>query len=853
MSGEEDSAGEWTMPPAGAPFMLGCGPGRTPATWNEFVGADGCVRPAAGNLVSLLHEIGPAGLRHRAEHLRQLVRDHGVSYSAPANGPLGDRAWRLDVLPSLLDGWEFSALAKGLAERARLLDRILKDLYGPQRLLREGLLPSRLVLGNPTFLRPCHGVDLAVHLHLYAADLVRTTDGSLCLLRDRTQAPTGAGYALEDRLVMSHVLEEPFRQGNVLRLASFFQTLRETLSLLARGAREDPRIVVLSSGPYSPTYFEQAFLAQYLAYPLVEGGDLTVRERRVFLKTLGGLSPVDVILRQPEDDYCDPLELRSESQLGVPGLVEAIRARQVAVANALGSGLAQSPAFLPFLPRIARDFFGEDLSLASAPAYWCGDEKSLAHVLANAGRMVFRPAWPAAGPSLVFASEMDDVTRATFLTKLREHPERFVAQEEIAVACTPVLEGGESVPRRSVIRSYAVASGEDYVVMPGGFSLVAPGAGVRNVAIAHGALAKDLWVRGDAPAGQFSLLPAARLVELSRGGADLPSRSADNLFWFGRYAERSEALARLARHLLGRLTDEGEAYVSSSSAMIALFEVMASATESPPVRLPQEQPLIWLAQALCSSDPPGSLFNTIRGATQSAAAVRDRLSADTFRVLGTLGDEIERAPALAQQPSLGALTALLDRVITSLSALSGLAMESMTRGHGWRFLDMGRRLERALQMLALLRTAFAAGAESNSTLLEALLAVADSGITYRRRYLAGLHPAAVVDLLLADDGNPRAVLFQIAAVRDHLLHLPHEGAQARLRPEERLALAALTRLQLLDVVPACETRTDGEPPPLHAILLAIDSDLSALSDELCGSYLSHALMPRALAGAIGGA
>lgn len=825
---------------------------RDHATWDELIGRDGRANPAAATLVDFLDALGPVGLRQRSESVRQLVRDHGVSYSTPAHGSVAHSSWRLHVLPSLLDTGEAATLAKGLSQRARLLDRILKDLYGPQRLLREGLLPARLVLGNPSFLRPCHGVDLAVHLHLCGADVVRTADGSLCVLRDRTQAPTGAGYALEDRLVMSRVLEEPFRHGNVVRLAGFFQTLRETLFGLAPSAREEPRVVMLSSGPYSPTYFEQAFLAQYLGYPLVEGGDLTVRERRVFLKTLGGLSPVDVIFRQPEDDYCDPLELRSDSQLGVPGLVEAVRARQVVVANALGSGLAQSPAFLPFLPKIAHDFFGEELSLASAPAYWCGDERSLAHVLANAGTMVFRTAWPTAGTGLVFASALGEEARATFLSKVREHPEHFVAQEEVVVAQTPVLDGDDVVPRRWVLRAYAVRSGDDYSLMPGGFSLVSPDEEERNVAIARGALAKDVWVRGDAPAGQFSLLPATRMVELSRGGADLPSRSADNLFWFGRYAERSEALARLGRHLLGRLADEGEAHLPSSPALITLCQVMASETEAAPLRLSEEPPLLWLATALCSPAVPSSLGNTIRSAIRSAAAVRDRLSADTFRVLGALGEEVEDTATVAQQPSLDTLTAFVDRVVTSLSALSGLAMESMTRGHGWRFLDMGRRLERAVQMLSLLRAAFAAGAESNSMLLEALLAVADSSISYRRRYLAGLHPAAVVDLLLVDDGNPRAVLFQVSAVRDHLRHLPHDGAQARLRPEERLALAALTRLQLLDVIPACQSATVGEPPPLLAVLHEIDSELSTLSDELCGSYLSHALMPRPLAVRVGG-
>ena len=821
--------------------------------WDEFVDEAGQLRSPVRPLTAFLDGLGEAGLRQRAEQVRQLVRDHGVTYSVPGDVQVGERPWCLDAIPSLLGADEFARLAAGLAQRARLLDKILADLYGAQKLLHDGLLPARLVLGNPGFLRACHGLGLGHSLHLYAADVVRTTSGGFCVLRDRTQAPTGAGYALENRLVMSQVLEEPFRQSNVQRLALFFRTLRETLAGLSPVTRDHPRVVLQSSGAWSPTYFEQAFLAQYLGYPLVEGGDLTVRDRRVFLRTLGGLFPVDVIFRHPEDDYCDPLELRPDSTLGVPGLVEAVRAGQVAVANALGTGLAQSPAFLPFFSRIARDFFGEDLLLESPPSFWCGDPASLAHVESHLDQMIFRPAWAGAGPSLELGQHLHGAARETFLSRLRAEPEHFVAQEHVAIARAPVLAGHELASRPLLLRGYAVLSGEDYQVMPGGLALAACTEDDPNIAVARGALAKDLWVRSDSPVGNFSLLPpATRPVELSREGPDLPSRSADNLFWLGRYAERCESLARLSRHLLGRLAEEGDARLSASPALPTLFAVLAGETESEP--LDKEEVIPWLARALCSTKPAGSLHNTIRAALRAAAAVRDRLSADTFRVLGALGEEATRAEDLATSQSIGSFTAFLDRVITSLSALSGLAMESMTRGHGWRFLDMGRRLERALQLVSLLRAAFASGAEREGALLETLLAVADSSITYRRRYLAGLHPAAVADLLLVDDSNPRAVLFQIAALREHLLHLPRDASQARLRPEERLALGTLARLQLLDVGPACLPSSDGgregARPALYAILGEIENDLSLLSQQLCSGYLNHALLARPLARAI---
>jgi uncharacterized circularly permuted ATP-grasp superfamily protein/uncharacterized alpha-E superfamily protein len=821
---------------------------RSPAgPWDEFLDEAGRLRPSVRPLTAFLDGLGASGLRLRSEQVRQLVRDHGVTYNVPGDAQAGDRPWHLDAIPSLLAADEFAKLEAGLAQRARLLDKILGDLYGPQQLLRDGLLPARLVLGNPSFLRPCHGLGLGHRLHLYAADVVRTSSGGFCVLRDRTQAPTGAGYALENRLVMSQVFEEPFRQSNVQRLAPFFRTLRETLVSLAPATREHPRVVLQSSGAWSPTYFEQAFLAQYLGYPLVEGGDLTVRDRRVFLKTLGGLFPVDVIFRQPEDDYCDPLELRPDSRLGVPGLVEAVRAGQVAVANALGTGLAQSPAFLAFLPAIARKFFDEELLLDSPPSFWCGDVAALAHVETHLERMVIRPAWSGAG--LVIGEELTGDARQIFLHDLHARPEQFVAQEKVAPAHAPVLSGSDLSSRACVFRGYAVLSGDDYQVMPGGLSLAAANEKDPFIAIAAGALAKDLWVRSERPVANFSLLPpATRPVELSREGPDLPSRSADNLFWLGRYAERAESLARLSRHLLGRLAEEGDAQMIASPALPILFAVLAAETESEP--LAKNPPIPWLAQALFSSKPAGSLHNTIRAALRAAAAVRDRLSADTFRVLGGLGDEAMRGEKLITTQSIGTFTAFLDRVITSLSALSGLAMESMTRGHGWRFLDMGRRLERALQLVSLLRAAFASGAEHEGALLETLLAVADSSMTYRRRYLAGLHPAAVADLLLVDDSNPRAVLFQIGALREHLLHLPRDASQARLRPEERLALGALARLQLMDVVPACLPPVKGARPALHAILVEIESDLSRLSEQLCSGYLNHALLARPLASAV---
>src|SRR5262245_47171795 len=539
-------------------------------------GPDGAVRPHWQVLDRALNEFGPGEMWRRWEQARQLIRQHGVSFNVYGDARGLDRPWPLDPVPVVLAPDEFASLAAGLAQRATLLDRLLADIYGPRRVIAEGLLPPEVVLAHPGLLRACSGIvpPGGKFLHFYAADLVRTPEGELRVLADRTQAPAGAGYALENRIVLGRVLPEAFRECHAQRLAPFFRTLRDTLAALAPHGGENPRIVLLTAGPHNATYFEQAFLAQYLGYPLVEGGDLTVRDGRVFLKTLGGLHPVDVILRRLNDDWCDPLELRPESLLGVPGLLQAARDGQVAIANALGAGVVQTPAITPFLPSLCRALLGEELLLGSVETWWCGQPEILSHVLAHLGEMVVKPAYPAGAAGALIAptpGTMSDPAEAIFgahldreaLEKLaaamRAAPGRFVAQRRVMPSTVPVIEGDELRPRSLVLRTFVVADGVDgYETMPGALAVVGGAADEIDISIARGARSKDTWVISEGEVSEFSLLrPPAQPVEPIRGGGDLPSRVADNFFWLGRYAERAESIARLARVICLRLADRG--------------------------------------------------------------------------------------------------------------------------------------------------------------------------------------------------------------------------------------------------------------------------------------------------------
>ncbi|HEY3595559.1 MAG TPA: circularly permuted type 2 ATP-grasp protein, partial [Polyangiaceae bacterium] len=762
-------------------------------SYDELLDATGKPRPAWQKVLAMLEAMGEPELRRNWDHARALLHDHGVSYDAYGD-PKGERRpWSLSPLPVVIDAASWAKLSQGIIQRARLLDRILADLYGPQRLLTSGEIPPELVFGNPSFLRTCWGFAPpgGHYLPFYAADIARAPDGRFTVLADRTQAPAGAGYALENRIVLSRALPEVFRECNVERLAPFFRALRDTLRQLAPYNRDNPRIALLTPGPYNATYFEQAFLAQYLGLTLVQGADLAVRDHRVFLKTLGGLQQVDVILRRVNDDFCDPLELRPESMVGVPGLVEASRAGNVAVANPLGSGLIQSPALMDFLPSLCRKVLGEELLLPSPPTYWCGDPSSLAYVESHLAELVIKTVFRAGQSERTFGRDLSATALEQLRARIRSAPRNFVAQDAVVLSTVPTLGDGGLMPAHLWMRAYAVVSGNSYEVMPGGLSRVG-GPGERlGLSLRPGGQSKDTWVLGGGPIHAFSLLPPPSTpVPLSRGGGDLPSRVADNLFWLGRYAERAEGTARLIRTIAARLGDQSStSEPQMPGELAALFAVLDALTHAPHPRnakaaetesirgrpawlLASEKTLL---ASVFDDEPFETLKMIVASTYRVARSLRDRISGDTWRTLAQLDRDVCRSPGITGPSSLRALTEMLDDVVTCLAAFSGLAVDSMTRGQAWRFLDIGRRLERGLHMATLLRYALGSSSPRETQLLEALLEVADSSMTYRRRYLATLQVAPVVDLLLTDDTNPRAVLFQLAALLSHIEALPQEA------------------------------------------------------------------------------
>ena len=665
----------------------------------DEMSADGVTpRPHWENFIQSLQGVGSQELSKRWTRAERRIRENGITYNIYGDPAGVARPWRIDLVPLLIPAEEWRYLEAGIIQRAQLLSLILQDIYGPQKLIQSGRLPPELLFANPSFLRPLSGIPVPpeTYLHLLAVDLARSPDGKWWVLSDRTQAPSGAGYALENRTIVADVLPDLFRESEVRRLAPFFRAQREALIKLSR--REQPRVVLLTPGPFNETYFEHSYLARYLGFTLVEGADLTVRDRRVFLKTIEGLEPVDVIFRRVDDSFCDPLELRGDSFLGVAGLVDAIAAGNVAVVNALGSGVIETAAIMPFLPGLSRHLLGEPLKLPSVATWWCGQEYALNWVLDHLDHVVVKPAFPSRGMEPVFGAALATAAKQKFAEQLRSRPHEFVAQEQVALSSAPVWDAGNLFSRSLVLRTYVLNTGTEWCALPGGLVRVA-GEESSVVSMQRGGHSKDTWILWDSPVETFSLLrPRSEPVELRRSTVDLPSRVADNLFWLGRYVERAENRARLLRTLFSRVRRSDEAELR------CLFR-LHGCLDSGHSKLPKKRRLTAvdleqeLISAMTDAERPDSLFSVLSEVTRVGMNARERLSADMTRLVGEMTDSAKVEDYMLFVEYSAVLTGCLEL----LSAFSGMERENVTRGPRWLFMSLGRRLERAISSARHLR------------------------------------------------------------------------------------------------------------------------------------------------------
>lgn len=823
----------------------------TPGAYDEMLDGAGQIRPHWNYLIQALRSLGSTEMARRSAEAAKLLRENGVTYNVYGDPAGQGRPWQLDPVPLLVSSEEWATIEAGLQERAELLNLILADIYGPRELIRKGLLPLELIYNHGGFLRACDKIMLRGkhQLVVYAADLARGPDDRMWVLGDRTQAPSGAGYALENRVAMTRVLRSLFRDSHVHRLALFFHSLRVGLNAIAPSEVDTPRVVVLTPGPLNETFFEHSYLATYLGYPLVQGDDLTVRDGFLWLKSLNGLERVDVILRRVDDDFCDPLELRQDSRLGVAGLVDVVRRGNVAIANPLGSSILENPGLLAFLPGIAKHYLGHPLRLPTAATWWCGQPKELNYVLANLNRLVIKPTYRGPGVRPVFGHLLNPQELADWRTRIQARPAFYVGQEREGFSTVPAFIPGSGLePRHAILRSFVVARADGYVVMPGGLTRSALHKDEMLVSNQSGSISKDTWVLASEPEKSIDqvMKPTPAQLAASLSGA-LPSRAADNLFWVGRYVERAEGAVRLLRTTIKKLYGDPE--LSAQEKTETLYSLLRSVTQltgTLPGFLGKEgeallcEPEAELLSVALDERRIGSLACTLRSLVQTGYAVRDLWSSDTWRIMDELEEQLTRIKLLVK-PTLWQLQELLEQLITSLSAFSGLVMESMTRGNGWLFLDMGRRLERSVLLLSLLRSTVIQRHpdEIESLLIEALLESNDNLLSYRQHYRNNMELSALLEMLLLDENNPRSLAYQTARLQEHVVMLPRDTLAGGLSLEQRLALEASTTLRLAEMEALTAIVDNGQRQNLEQLLSRLNVLLCALSDSLTAAYFRH--------------
>jgi uncharacterized circularly permuted ATP-grasp superfamily protein/uncharacterized alpha-E superfamily protein len=858
------------------------------------VAPDTAPPPLAAHWAQFFGSLGTEGFKdldRRTDNLKRQIRDNGVTYNvyADADGP--QRPWSLDLFPLIIPAADWAGIASGVAQRARLLDRVMADVYGPQGLLRAGLLPAALVHGHPGYVRAMQGLQPpgGQFLHIAAFDLARGPDGRWAVVSQRTQAPSGLGYLLENRLTCSLLFPEAFRDMRVEALAASYTALVDAMKArcpaAGRQAGSDSRIVLLTPGPYNETYFEHAYLARYLGLTLVEGSDLLVRDEKLYLKTLQGLEPVHGLLKRLDDEFLDPLELRSDSTLGVPGLLQAIRAGNVLVANTPGSAFLESTALLGFLPALSRRLLDEPLLLPSLPTWWCGERAVLPQVLGDLKNYVIKPTYPAPDGEAVIARTLGPRALAQWAARIEAQGENHTVQAFRPLSKTPAWQGGRIAPRAAMLRVFALADGAGgWQVLPGGLARLA-GRNDHIASMQHGGSSADVWVlAGPAPeAPSPSLSPAPMHAPpgtppLASPGAEslavgftsafspkrpVTSRAAENLFWLGRYTERCENSVRLAQLTLQALGGEDQ---GARPLLSWLTEMAAGHGLVPPGVPAATQARRVFERALVASlarpDQPGSIGYNLRALKNAALALRERLSLEQWQVIVRMqADFTARCEALTsaagtQKTPYSSVEALRALESTSgyLAAATGAQTDRMMRDGGWQLMSVGRHIERLGMLSDALLQGFATGAVQDGAGFRALLSLFDSTITFHAQYQQRRDLPALLDLLLLDRDNPRSIAGVVQRLQGRVSRLDVASPQAQPARGEGAGEAANILTALLPVLEAGlmsgESLPLAAPDATGAAVLDVASVVAflqrchgaafELSDALGRRYFSHA-------------
>jgi uncharacterized circularly permuted ATP-grasp superfamily protein/uncharacterized alpha-E superfamily protein len=827
---------------------------KTISSYDEVIDKKGQIKPYWKSLFDNLETVGLDGLELRNQEIINKLKENGVTYNVYNSENGNNRAWKLDLIPFLIHEKEWKVIEKGIKQRAHLLDLILKDIYGPQLLIKNCIIPPELVFDNTGFLLPCFDLKqkLQNQLILFACDLARGPDGKMWLLDNRTQSPSGSGYALENRTVMAKVFPELNKNIYRNRLSPYFVHFHQTVETLGRISNENPNVVFLTPGPGNETYFEHVYLSSYLGYTLVQGTDLLVRDGFVWLKSIDKLQRVDVIIKRIDDEWADPLELKQKSLLGVPGLLQVMRLGNVAVVNPPGSSVVENYGLMAFMENACKFLLDESLLLNSVATWWCGQQKELQFVLNNLSRLIVKTVNRKQGFKTKYCRLLSSVELEDLKKEILQNPKGFVAQEEVSLSTTPSFIDGKLEPRLASLRAFMVSDGTDYKVLQGGLTRSSSVKDRFVISNQLGGISKDTWIVTDSPTAYFEKIVVNKTANITQNQS-LTSRNAENLFWVGRLFDRTLSLTSFLKIVLDRfnenVNDKGQ---KKQAYLVVLLRSLTHLTQTYPGFAEEtddsifENPEPELFSLINDIKKSGSIAYNITAMLNTANQVSEKWNADTRRILNLIEDS---RGSLRDIQNIHQLNNRLDKLYTRLFGFYGNFFETLPRDSGFYLFEAGKNIERILSLISVLRSAFSFknADEVETVLLEAVLENHHLLAQYRHIYKSHLSLVAVVDMVFLEKNMPYTLSYLLNNLSACLAELPNSIDPNRLRLDEKIVLEASTLVKLIDAERIVEVDEVSQfRVKFDQTLQKVFDLISSVTGSLANQYFNHSMIQHSL-------
>lgn len=836
-------------------------------SYDEVIDQNGQVKPYWQKFFDTLEHIGMEELEFRNQEIIKKLKENGVTYNVYDTNNETNRPWKLDPIPFLIHKSEWEIVEKGLQQRAHLLDLILKDIYGPQLLLKNGIIPAELIYDNSGFLLPCFDIRQKFDTQLlnYACDLARGPDGKMWLLDNRTQSPSGAGYALENRIVMSKVLPELNKKIFRSRLSSYFNNLQQTVDTLGNNTNENPNVVFLTPGPGNETYFEHVYLSSYLGYTLVQGSDLLVRDGFVWLKSIDQLERVDVIIKRLDDIWVDPLELKRDSLIGIPGLLQVIRLGNVAVLNPPGTSVLENYGLMAFMQNACKFLLNEPLLISNIATWWCGQAKELNHVLNNLPKLIIKKTNRKQGFKTIYGSQLNEKELEEVRIMIRNNPKDFVAQEEVSLSTTPSFIDGKIVPRYASMRAFLVSDGTTYKVMQGGLSKCSIIKGKFEISNQLGGLSKDTWIITDTP-NPYNESIVERKNSSSQLSNSLTSRNAENLFWVGRMCERTMALRSFLKIILNRLNENvnnNNTENQQPEFLVILLKSLTHLTQTYPGFVGDdkeeqkknknntsifENPIIELLALISDHKKPGSVTYNIQALLNTINQVSEKWNHDTRRIINLVEDSL-LALKKSNTTNINQVNHGLDKLHIRLFSFYGNIYETLPRDNGFYLLESGKNVERILSLISVFRSTFnyKQKEEVENVLMEAILENHNLLTQYRNLYKSHLSLKAVINMVFLEKNLPYTLTYLLDTLAYFLSKLPKSQEPNRLSIAEKSALEASTLVKLIDAEQLVQFDEDSLfRAELDKTLAKVFQLTSKVSNNLASLYFNHSVIQHSI-------